>query len=81
MGYKRTWNVEKIISDMQRIAADMNSMYNDGWTQWGAKQDLYRVKFEVERLLATSPYFSMEQQWLDEQEKLRMWDKLNDRTL
>ena len=66
---------------MQRIAADMNSMYNDGWTQWGAKQDLYRVKFEVERLLATSPYFSMEQQWLDEQEKLRMWDKLNDRTL
>lgn len=73
--------MEKIISDMQRIAADMNSMYNDGWTQWGAKQDLYRVKFEVERLLATSPYFSMEQQWLDEQEKLRMWDKLNDRTL
>jgi hypothetical protein len=73
--------MEKIISDMQRIAADMNSMYNDGWTQWGAKQDLYRIKFEVERLLATSPYFSMEQQWLDEQEKLRMWEKLNDRTL
>jgi hypothetical protein len=73
--------MEKIISDMQRMAADMNNMYNDGWTQWGAKQDLYRIKFEVERLLATSPYFSMEQEWLDEQEKLRMWEKLNDRTL
>jgi hypothetical protein len=81
MGYKRTWDTEKVITDLQRCAVEMNSWYNDGWTQWAAKQDLYRVKFEVERLLATSPHFSMEKEWLDEQEKQQIWNKLNDRTL
>jgi hypothetical protein len=81
MSHKRNWDVEKIITDLQRIAADMNSWRNDGWTQWGAKQDLYRVKFEVDRLLKDSPYFSMEKEWLAEQEKQQVWKILNDKKL
>jgi hypothetical protein len=57
----------------------MNDHYNDGYVQWHCKQDLYRVKFELDRLLASSPHFSMELEWLEEQQKQQVWDILNDK--
>lgn len=73
--------MQKVIDDLRHCAVEMNSHYNDGWTQWGCKQDLYRVKFELDRLLKTSPYFSMEQEWLTEQEKQQVWNRLGDKNL
>lgn len=77
MGFKR--NVENIITDLRYRAAEMNNAYNDGWVQWSAKQDLYRVKFEVEQLLNSSPKFSGEDQWLREQEQLRIINILKEK--
>ena len=35
---------------------------------WGCKQDLYRVKFLVDELLEKCPTYSVEADWLREQE-------------
>jgi hypothetical protein len=74
------WNADQIIRDLHRCAREMNDRYNDGYVQWHCKQDLYRVKFELDRLLKSSPHFSMEQEWLAEQQKQQVWEILNDKT-
>ena len=75
------WDANQIIQDLHRCAREMNDHRNDGWTQWGCKQDLYRVKFELDQLLKNSPYFSMEKEWLAEQQKQQIWEILNDKKM
>jgi hypothetical protein len=50
-----------------------------GWTNWPCKQDLYRVKFAVDEMLAKTSRFSGEAEWLLEQEKDKMWKRLKSR--
>jgi hypothetical protein len=76
----RSWNVDQITVELNRCAAEMNDWRNDGYAQWHCKQDLYRVKFELDRLLKSSPHFSMEREWLAEQQKQQVWKILNDKT-
>jgi hypothetical protein len=47
-----------------------------GWNNWPAKQDLYRVKFAVDEMLKNTAKFSPEDEWLEDQEKQRMWKAL-----
>lgn len=51
--------------------------YVTGWNNWPCKQDLYRVKFAVDEMLRNTGTFSGEAEWLEEQEKQRMWKVLN----
>ena len=44
---------------------------------WPCKQDLYRVKFAVDEMLKNTGTFAGEAEWLEEQEKERMWKALN----
>lgn len=53
-------------------AYDACDMKLDGWTQWGAKQDLYRLKWILEDALRRCPEFAPEQEWLREQEKKKV---------
>ena len=79
MSFVKSWNTDQIMLELNRCAAEMNDWCNDGYNQWACKQDLYRVKFELDRLLAASPHFSMEREWLEEQQKQQVWDRLNDK--
>ena len=63
-----TWNADKIISDLQKCYFACNDSRMDGFVTWGCKQDLYRVKFLVEQLLEKCPTYSVEAEWLREQE-------------
>ena len=48
-------------------------MYNDGFTSFECKKDLYQLKDIIDRALAEAPDFGeMEQQWLTEQEQKRI---------
>jgi hypothetical protein len=47
-----------------------------GWNNWPAKQDLYRVKFAVDEMLKDTGKFLDEDEWLEDQEKQRMWKAL-----
>jgi hypothetical protein len=70
MGFKKNWEVGDITSQVHSLAREISSPYNDGYTQWHCKQDLYQIKQLVDQALARSPDFGdLEQEWLHTQEK------------
>jgi hypothetical protein len=72
MGYKKSWDVSSITSQIHSIARECSSPYNDGYTAFGCKQDLYQLKELLDNIIRNSPTFSGEQEWLQEQEKKRI---------
>jgi hypothetical protein len=58
--------------------ASANDPYVTGWNNWPCKQDLYRVKFAVDDMLAKTSTFSGEDEWLEEQEKEKVMRILKD---
>jgi hypothetical protein len=70
MGFKKNWEVSNITSQVHSLAREISSPYNDGFTQWNCKQDLYQIKQIIDETLAKSHNFGdLEEQWLLEQEK------------
>ena len=70
MGFKKNWEIGDITSQVHSLAREISSPYNDGYTQWHCKQDLYQIKQLVDQALARSPDFGdLEQEWLQTQEK------------
>jgi hypothetical protein len=72
----RDWNVDQIIAECRKMYAGANDPYMTGWNNWPAKQDLYRVKFAVDEMLKNTGRFTPEDEWLEDQEKQRMWKAL-----
>lgn len=80
MGFMKRWDTADVINQLHRAELEMNSPYNDGYTQWACKQDLYQIKFILDDIIKKSPEFgSTEQQWLDQQSKRQVWNVLNDK--
>jgi hypothetical protein len=76
---KIDWNVNQIISDCRKMYHGANDPHMTGWVNWPCKQDLYRVKFAVDEMLAKTSKFTGEDEWLLEQEKDKMWKRLTSR--
>jgi hypothetical protein len=51
-------------------------MYNDGYTQWSIKEDLYKLKWLIDEIMADSPSFAGEEEFLKENEQVKMWSTL-----
>lgn len=68
MSFIQRWNADSMIQDLKLCHAQVASAYNDGFTAWACKKDLYRVKFELDQMLKDSPEFAGEQKWLEEQQ-------------
>ena len=79
----RNWNAGEIISELQKIYFATTDPRMDGYTTWACKQDLYRVQFELDRMLKNCPTYAPEDQWLEEQQlerdKEQVWSALNDK--
>lgn len=70
---KKSWAVDNITQQIHSAARECRSPYNDGFTAWNVKQDLYQIKFLLDETLKSCPSFGdMEQQWLTEQEQKRI---------
>jgi hypothetical protein len=65
----KNWNVDKVITDCQKMYYGANDPYVTGWNNWPCKQDLYRVKFAVDEMLKNTAKFAGEAEWLKEQEQ------------
>ena len=50
-------------SAIRRCIAEINSPYNDGWTQMGCKHQLYQLKCLLDDVYPTLPQFAGEEQW------------------
>lgn len=76
MGFQKPLDPASIMADIRRTGGEINSRYNDGYTSWALKQDLYLIKFLLDDVLNNSCKFSDEEKWLEEQDKKKMWKEL-----
>jgi len=77
MSFMITWDADKIISDLRAAAAQANSPYNEGYSQWGCKRDLLKVKYALDDMLNGMATFSdLEQRFIEDQEKKKVWKTL-----
>ena len=74
------WNVDDIVSELEKCYWATTDPRMDGFTTWRCKQDLYRVQFALEDMLNKCPTYAGEQEWLDQQQlerdQKRMWSTL-----
>lgn len=73
MGFQKKWNIQDISFQIHKCALELNSPYNDGYTAWGCKKDLYELFFLLQGILDQSPKFShLEEEYLKfkDQEKI-----------
>lgn len=76
MGFKKPIDLDNVIRQLHHSYIEIASPYNDGFTSFYVKQDLYRIKFLLDEMLKELPTFSGEEEWLIEQEKTKMWKEL-----
>jgi hypothetical protein len=77
------WNVDSIISELEKCYYATTDPRMDGFSTWRCKQDLYRVQFALEGMLNKCPTYAPEEQWLTEQQlerdKAQVWRTLNNK--
>ena len=78
------WNVDNIISEIQKCYWATTDPKMDGFTTWRCKQDLYRVQFALEHMLKNCPTYAPEKEWLEQQQLERdqkqVWRTLSAKT-
>ncbi len=72
MGYKRAYNITEAAKHINAAAYEASDSRNDGYVAWGAKQDLYRLKWILDDALKRCPKFEPEEDWLREQDKKKI---------
>jgi hypothetical protein len=73
MGFKKSWDVGSITSQIHSLSRECSSPYNDGFIAWGCKQDLLIIQQLVNEAIKISPNFGeTEADWLKEQEQKRI---------
>lgn len=72
MGFKKNWDVGDVVQQVHRMARECSSPYNDGFTAFEIKKELYEIKLIVDQVMEKLPSFSGEEEWLTEQEKKRI---------
>jgi hypothetical protein len=80
MGYKYSYNITEATREINAAAYDATNSRNDGYVAWGAKQDLYRLKWILEDAINRCPTFAPEADWLREQEKKKVVKILSEDT-
>jgi hypothetical protein len=78
MGFKKNWDVANVAKQINIARMECTAYQNDGFTQWSAKQDLYKIKWIVEDAIRHCPHFSFEKEWLKEQEQKQIIDILKE---
>jgi hypothetical protein len=73
MGFKKSWDVSDITSQIHTLRRECSSPYNDGFTAWGCKQDLLILQELINNAVETAPNFGdLETDWLKIQEQKRI---------
>ena len=78
MGYRKPMDYNSVHHQIYVSGVELNSRYNDGYTQWMIKQDLYKLKWLLDSIIKESPTFADEQEFLTENEKRVMWRTLKE---
>ena len=81
MGFRKSYNIVNAMTEVRNASFEASSKYNDGFTQWGIKQDLYQLKWVLDDAIKHCPDFGkIESDWLTQQDQLRLINILKDNT-
>jgi hypothetical protein len=70
---KKSWSVDDVSRQIHALGRECSSSYNDGFTAFECKKDLYQLKHIIDDAIKKSPSFGkMEEEWLQEQEQKRI---------
>jgi len=73
MGFKKNWDLADIVNQIHSLSRECSSPYNDGFTSFEIKKELYILKDIVDQSITNAPDFGqLEKDWLQEQEKKRI---------
>ena len=76
MGFKKPLEINDVKWQLAKTHGEICSPYNDGWTSWELKKELYEIKFLLDEMIKRQPTFTDEEKWLEEQHKKHMWSEL-----
>lgn len=76
-----TWNPKDIIRQIQTMYWNATDPRQDGFVTWPIKQDLYRIKWEVDEALSKCSTYVGEEEFLEEHQKEVMWKSLKNKGL
>ena len=76
MGYKNPLDYNRVHHQIYMTGVELHHPGNDGFTQWYMKQDLYKLKWLIDEILADSPAFAGEEEFLKEHDQVKMWRTL-----
>ncbi|CAB4241724.1 hypothetical protein UFOVP71_262 [uncultured Caudovirales phage] len=69
-------NVTDVLWEIQKLGFNINDPHMDGYYQWGQKQKLYQILWEVERQMKLSSTYYGEAQWLEDHSQEQMINTL-----
>ena len=77
MGFKKPINSSNIVHELHKAYGEINSPYNDGFTGWNIKHELYEIKWLLDRILKESTTFGdIEERYLKEVEQNKIVQEL-----
>lgn len=74
------YTLDKMRIDLRMLAHDATSPYTDGWTGSVYKKQIVELKWFIEDLIESMPYYEGEDQWDHERtlQLLKRKEKLNE---
>ena len=76
MGFRKPMDYNSVHHQIYMAGVELHEPKNDGFTQWMIKQDLLKTKWLLDEIIADSPTFAGEEEFLKEHEKVKMWRTL-----
>lgn len=76
MGFQKPLEVSDVKMQLIKAHGEICSPYNDGWTSWNIKKELYEIKWLLEEMMKHQPSFTGEEEFLKENHKKQMWSEL-----
>ena len=76
MGFRKPMDYNSVNHQIYMSGVELCSGYNDGFTQWEIKKELYQIKWMLDAIMKDAPTFSGEDEFLKEHEQKVMWRTL-----
>ena len=72
MGFKKPLDLTTVVHQINTAGRELHSPYNDGFTQWEIKKELYYIKFLLDDIIERSGKFTGEEEFLKEESQRKM---------
>lgn len=76
MKYFNKVATDDVFLSLNKLYRECSDARNDGWTAFGYKQDLLKIKYHLEKLINKCPTFSGETEFIEDLEKEITWEIL-----